>query len=48
MVKDEIRARVFGAGGFIDADYYTGVTLRGPETAVRGQGRRPLHRAGRW
>jgi predicted dehydrogenase len=35
MVKDEIRARVFGAGGFIDADYYTGVTLRGPETAIR-------------
>jgi myo-inositol 2-dehydrogenase / D-chiro-inositol 1-dehydrogenase len=36
MVKDEIRARVFGSGGFIDADYYTGVVLRGPETAVRG------------
>jgi len=36
MVKNEIRARVFGAEGFIDADYYTGVTLRGPETAVRG------------
>ena len=35
MVKDEIRARVFGSEGFIDADYYTGVTLRGPETAVR-------------
>jgi predicted dehydrogenase len=35
LVKDEIRARVFGAGGFIDADYYTGVVLRGPETAVR-------------
>ncbi len=35
MVKDEIRARVFGAQGFIDADYYTGVTVRGPETAVR-------------
>jgi myo-inositol 2-dehydrogenase/D-chiro-inositol 1-dehydrogenase len=35
MVKDEIRARVFGANGFIDADYYTGVTMRGPETAVR-------------
>jgi myo-inositol 2-dehydrogenase / D-chiro-inositol 1-dehydrogenase len=35
MVKDEIRARVFGANGYIDADYYTGVTLRGPETAVR-------------
>ena len=36
MVKDEIRARVFGAGGFIDADYYSGVVMRGPETAVRG------------
>jgi predicted dehydrogenase len=36
MVKDEIRARVFGAEGFIDADYYSGVTMRGPETAVRG------------
>ena len=36
MVKDEIRARVFGSGGFIDADYYSGVVLRGPETAVRG------------
>ncbi len=35
MVKDEIRARVFGANGFIDADYYTGVVMRGPETAVR-------------
>jgi len=35
MVKNEIRARVFGSEGFIDADYYTGVTLRGPETAVR-------------
>jgi myo-inositol 2-dehydrogenase / D-chiro-inositol 1-dehydrogenase len=35
MVKDEIRARVFGVSGLIDADYYTGVTLRGPETAVR-------------
>ncbi len=34
LVKDEIRARVFGAGGFIEADYYTGVTLRGPETAL--------------
>src|ERR1035438_7406363 len=37
MVKDEIRARVFGADGFIDADYYTGVLLRGKETAVRGE-----------
>jgi myo-inositol 2-dehydrogenase / D-chiro-inositol 1-dehydrogenase len=37
MVKDEIRARAFGADGFIDADYYTGVLLRGKETAVRGE-----------
>ena len=37
MVKDEIRARVFGADGFIDTDYYTGVVLRGKETAVRGE-----------
>jgi predicted dehydrogenase len=35
LVKDEIRARVFGSEGVIDADYYTGVTVRGPETAVR-------------
>ena len=26
---------MFGAGGFIDADYYTGVVVRGPETAIR-------------
>ena len=25
---------LWGVGGFIDADYYTGVTLRGPETGV--------------
>lgn len=37
MVKDEIRARVFGADGFIDADYYTGVNVRGPETAIRAK-----------
>jgi len=37
MVKDEIRARVFGANGFIDADYYTGVTVRGPETAINAK-----------
>ncbi len=36
MVKDQIRARAFGAEGFIDMDYYTGVLLRGKETAVRG------------
>jgi myo-inositol 2-dehydrogenase/D-chiro-inositol 1-dehydrogenase len=37
QVKDEIRARVFGAGGVIDADYYTGVTLRGPEARVQAK-----------
>jgi predicted dehydrogenase len=37
QVKDEIRARVFGASGVIDADYYTGVTLDGPETRVRAK-----------
>jgi myo-inositol 2-dehydrogenase / D-chiro-inositol 1-dehydrogenase len=37
MVKDEIRARVFGADGFIDGDYYTGVLMRGRESAVRGE-----------
>ncbi len=37
QVKDEIRARVFGANGVIDADYYTGVTLRGPEARVQAK-----------
>ena len=37
MVKNEIRARAFGADGFIDADYYSGVLMRGPDTAVRGE-----------
>jgi len=37
MVKDEIRARAFGADGFIDTDYYTGVLLRGKESAIRGE-----------
>lgn len=35
MVKDEIRARVYGADGFIDADYYTGVHLRGKDSGLR-------------
>jgi myo-inositol 2-dehydrogenase / D-chiro-inositol 1-dehydrogenase len=35
MVKDEIRARVFGADGVIDVDYYTGVLVKGSETAIR-------------
>ncbi|HEY5911290.1 MAG TPA: Gfo/Idh/MocA family oxidoreductase [Verrucomicrobiae bacterium] len=36
MVKDQIRARAFGAEGFIEMDYYTGVLARGKETVVRG------------
>lgn len=35
FVKDEIRVRAFGADGIFDADYYTGVTMRGREDAVR-------------
>lgn len=35
LVKDEIRARVFGAEGVIDVDYYTGVNLRSKESVVR-------------
>jgi myo-inositol 2-dehydrogenase/D-chiro-inositol 1-dehydrogenase len=34
-VKDEIRARAFGADGIIDVDYYTRVFLRGKEESVR-------------
>jgi myo-inositol 2-dehydrogenase / D-chiro-inositol 1-dehydrogenase len=37
MVKDQITARAFGADGFIEADYYTGVLMRGKESAVRGE-----------
>jgi hypothetical protein len=35
MIKDEIRARVYGSKGFIEADYFSGVQLRGPEAAIR-------------
>ena len=35
FVKDEIRVRAFGAEGTFDADYYTGVTMRGKEEGVR-------------
>jgi myo-inositol 2-dehydrogenase/D-chiro-inositol 1-dehydrogenase len=35
FVKDEIRVRAFGAEGIFDADYYTGVMLRGKEEGVR-------------
>ncbi len=36
MFKDEIRARVYGAEGFISMDYYSGVLMRGKESVVRG------------
>ncbi len=36
MFKDEIRARAYGADGFITMDYYSGVLMRGKETVVRG------------
>ncbi|MBI3849463.1 MAG: Gfo/Idh/MocA family oxidoreductase [Verrucomicrobia bacterium] len=35
FAKDEIRVRAFGADGIFDADYYTGVMMRGKEDAVR-------------
>lgn len=35
MIKDEIRARVYGSEGFIDVDYFGGVHLRGKEAVVR-------------
>lgn len=35
LVKDEIRARAYGADGFIDVDYFGSVTLRGKETSLR-------------
>ena len=35
FVKDEIRARAFGADGVIDLDYYGNVFLRGREMSVR-------------
>jgi len=35
MIKDEIRARVYGSDGFIDVDYFGTVHLRGKETGVR-------------
>jgi predicted dehydrogenase len=37
MIKDEIRARVYGADGFIDADYFGSVVLRGREATVRAE-----------
>jgi hypothetical protein len=35
MIKDEIRARVYGSEGFIDVDYFGTVHMRGKEAAVR-------------
>jgi predicted dehydrogenase len=37
MIKDEIRARAYGADGFIDVDYFGTVVLRGREAAVRAE-----------
>lgn len=37
LIKDEIRARVYGSDGFIDVDYYSGVNMRGKEAGVRGE-----------
>ncbi len=37
FIKDEIRARAYGADGFIDVDYYSGVLLHGREAVVRGE-----------
>lgn len=35
MIKDEIRARVYGSAGFVDVDYFAGVHLRGKESGIR-------------
>lgn len=35
LIKDEIRARVYGSEGFIDVDYFGTVHLRGKEAALR-------------
>lgn len=35
MIKDEIRARVYGSEGFIDVDYFGTVHMRGKETGIR-------------
>lgn len=35
FVKDEIRARIFGADGVADADYFSGVLLHGREAVMR-------------
>jgi predicted dehydrogenase len=37
MIKDEIRARAYGADGFIDVDYFGNVVLRGREATVRAE-----------
>jgi predicted dehydrogenase len=35
MIKDEIRARAYGADGFIDVDYFGGVLMRGKDRIVK-------------
>jgi myo-inositol 2-dehydrogenase / D-chiro-inositol 1-dehydrogenase len=37
FVRDEIRVRAFGADGLFDADYYTGVMMRGREEGVHAK-----------
>jgi predicted dehydrogenase len=37
MIKDEIRARAYGADGFIDVDYFGSVVLRGRDATVRAE-----------
>ncbi len=37
MIKDEIRARAYGADGFIDVDYFGTVLMRGRDAAVRAE-----------
>jgi myo-inositol 2-dehydrogenase / D-chiro-inositol 1-dehydrogenase len=34
MIKDEIRARVYGSEGYIDVDYFGTVNLRGQDVAI--------------
>lgn len=35
LIKDEIRARVYGSEGFIDVDYFGSVHMRGKDSGVR-------------
>jgi len=37
LIKDEIRARAYGADGFIDVDYFGSIVLRGKDATVRAE-----------